>query len=211
MLLHMSFFLCIFAAKLSYSMFMRNWTPWIAMLCLLAVAALWGFKVYNDLVNREEGVEEAWTQVENQYQYRAELAPKLVDAVMEFAAQEQALLQGVVEARIKALHITVDPTNITPEQLASYQAAQGELSRALRHLLAVTDKYPKLKANEHFCDIVSQLERTENRIAIARQQFNDSAKKYNKKVRRIPGNVVAAMFGFEKVPYFEAEELGAGD
>lgn len=176
------------------------------MLCVLAVAALWGIKVYNDLVNQEEGVEAAWAQVENQYQRRADLVPNLVATVKGYAAHEQETLQGVVEARAKATHISIDPTNATPEQMAAYQAAQGELSQALGRLLAVAENYPDLKANENFRDLQSQLEGTENRIAIARQQFNDVARKYNQRVRRFPGNIIAAMFGFEKKPYFEAEE-----
>lgn len=185
---------------------MKNWTPWIVVLCVLAVAALWGIKVYNDLVNQEEGVEAAWAQVENQYQRRADLVPNLVATVKGYAAHEQETLQGVVEARAKATHISIDPTNATPEQMAAYQAAQGELSQALGRLLAVAENYPDLKANENFRDLQSQLEGTENRIAIARQQFNDVARKYNQRVRRFPGNIIAAMFGFEKKPYFEAEE-----
>lgn len=185
---------------------MKNWTPWIVVLCVLAIAALWGIKVYNDLVNQEEGVEAAWAQVENQYQRRADLVPNLVATVKGYAAHEQETLEGVVEARAKATQITIDPTNATPEQLAAYQAAQGELSQALGRLLAVAENYPDLKANENFRDLQSQLEGTENRIAIARQQFNDVARQYNQKVRRFPGNIIAGMFGFEKKPYFEAEE-----
>jgi len=185
---------------------MKNWTPWIVVLCVLAIAALWGIKVYNDLVNQEEGVEAAWAQVENQYQRRADLVPNLVATVKGYATHEQETLEGVVEARAKATQITIDPANATPEQLAAYQAAQGELSQALGRLLAVAENYPDLKANENFRDLQSQLEGTENRIAIARQQFNDAARQYNQKVRRFPGNIIAGMFGFEKKPYFEAEE-----
>ena len=185
---------------------MKNWTPWIVVLCVLAIAALWGINVYNNLVNQEEGVEAAWAQVENQYQRRADLVPNLVATVKGYAAHEQETLEGVIEARAKATQITIDPTNATPEQLAAYQAAQGELSQALGRLLAVAENYPDLKANENFRDLQSQLEGTENRIAIARQQFNDAARQYNQKVRRFPGNIIAGMFGFEKKPYFEAEE-----
>jgi len=185
---------------------MKNWTPWIVVLCVLAIAALWGINVYNNLVNQEESVEAAWAQVENQYQRRADLVPNLVATVKGYAAHEQETLEGVVEARAKATQITIDPTNATPEQLAAYQAAQGELSQALGRLLAVAENYPDLKANENFRDLQAQLEGTENRIAIARQQFNDAARQYNQRVRRFPGNIIAGMFGFEKKPYFEAEE-----
>ena len=185
---------------------MKKFTPWIIVLCVLAFAVLWGIKVYNNLVEQEETVEAAWAQVENQYQRRADLVPNLVATVKGYATHEQETLEGVIEARAKATHISIDPTKATAEQLAAYQAAQGELSQALGRLLAVAENYPDLKANENFRDLQSQLEGTENRITIARQQFNDVARQYNQLVRRFPGNIIASMFGFEKKPYFEAEE-----
>lgn len=185
---------------------MKKFTPWIIVLCVLAFAVLWGINVYNNLVNQEESVEAAWAQVENQYQRRADLVPNLVATVKGYAAHEQETLEGVIEARAKATHISIDPTTATAEQLAAYQAAQGELSQALGRLLAVAENYPDLKANENFRDLQSQLEGTENRITIARQQFNDVARQYNQLVRRFPGNIIASMFSFEKKPYFEAEE-----
>ena len=115
-------------------------------------------------------------------------------------------MEGVVEARAKATQITIDPATATPEQLAAYQAAQGELSQALGRLLAVAENYPDLKANQNFRDLQAQLEGTENRITIARQMFNETAKAYNKTIRRFPNNILAGIFGFEKKPYFEAEE-----
>jgi LemA protein len=132
--------------------------------------------------------------------------PNLVATVKGYAAHEQETLEGVVEARAKATQITIDPTNATPEQLAAFQAAQGELSQALGRLLAVAENYPDLKANENFRDLQSQLEGTENRIAVARQLFNESARKFNTDIRRFPKNIVASICGFEKKPYFEAEE-----
>lgn len=178
---------------------------WIVVLGVLAIIALWGVNVYNSLVEGQEEVESAWSQVENQYQRRADLVPNLVATVKGYASHEQETLEGVIAARSKATQITINPDEITPEQLAAFQAAQGELSQALGRLLAVAESYPDLKANTNFRDLQAQLEGTENRIAVARQNFNDTAKRYNTAVRRFPSNIIAAVFGFEKKPYFEAE------
>ncbi len=185
---------------------MKKGTIWIVVLAALAIIILWGVGVYNSLVSAEEQVESAWAQVENQYQRRADLVPNLVATVKGYAAHEQETLEGVIEARAKATQITIDPTNATADQLAAFQAAQGELSQALGRLLAVAESYPDLKANENFRDLQQQLEGTENRIAVARQLFNDEARNFNTKVRRFPNNIIASMCGFEKKPYFEAEE-----
>ena len=185
---------------------MSNSMRWVVVLGVLAIIALWGVNVYNGLVEGQEDVESAWSQVENQYQRRADLVPNLVATVKGYVSHEQETLEGVIAARSKATQITINPDEITPEQLAAYQAAQGELSQALGRLLAVAESYPDLKANANFRDLQAQLEGTENRIAVARQNFNDTAKNYNTKVRRFPSNIIASMFGFEKKPYFEAEE-----
>ncbi len=185
---------------------MKKGTIWIVVLAALAIIILWGVSVYNGLVSAEEQVESAWAQVENQYQRRADLVPNLVATVKGYAAHEQETLEGVIEARAKATQITIDPANATADQLAAFQAAQGELSQALGRLLAVAESYPDLKANENFRDLQQQLEGTENRIAVARQLFNDEARNFNTKVRRFPNNIIASMCGFEKKPYFEAEE-----
>lgn len=185
---------------------MKKLLPWIVGLGILAIIALWVANVYNAFIASEEEVESSWAQVENQYQRRADLVPNLVATVKGYAAHEQQTLEGVVEARAKATQITIDPATATPEQLAAYQAAQGELSQALGRLLAVAENYPDLKANQNFRDLQAQLEGTENRITIARQMFNETAKSYNKTIRRFPNNILAGIFGFEKKPYFEAEE-----
>ena len=185
---------------------MKKGTIWIVVLAALAIIILWGVGVYNGLVSAEEQVESAWAQVENQYQRRADLVPNLVATAKGYAAHEQETLEGVIEARAKATQITIDPANATADQLAAFQAAQGELSQALGRLLAVAENYPDLKANENFRDLQQQLEGTENRIAVARQLFNDEARNFNTKVRRFPNNIIASMCGFEKKPYFEAEE-----
>ena len=180
--------------------------PWIIVLGILAIIVLWIAGMYNGFVAAEEEVESAWSQVENQYQRRADLVPNLVATVKGYAAHEQETLEGVIEARAKATQVTIDPAKATPEQLAAFQAAQGELSQALGRLLAVAENYPDLKANENFRDLQAQLEGTENRITVARQLFNESARNYNTKIRRFPNNILAGMCGFEKKPYFEAEE-----
>ncbi len=185
---------------------MKKGLSWIVVLGVLAIIALWVANVYNGLVVQQEEVETAWAQVENQYQRRIDLIPNLVATVKGYATHEQETLQGVIDARAKATQVTVDPTNATPEQLAAFQAAQGELSQALGRLLAVAESYPDLKANENFRDLQQQLEGTENRIAVARQNFNDAARKYNTEIRRFPKNIIAGAFGFERKPYFEAEE-----
>jgi len=185
---------------------MKKIFGWILILGVCGVLALWVVNVYNELVEQEETVESAWSQVENQYQRRADLVPNLVATVKGYATHEQETLEGVMEARAKATQITIDPSNATPEQLAAYQQAQGELGQALGRLMAVAESYPELKANENFMNLQSQLEGTENRCTIARQQFNETARQYNTIVRRFPGNIVASIFGFQKKPYFEADE-----
>lgn len=185
---------------------MKKLLPWIAVLGVLAIIVLWIANVYNGFVAAEEQVESSWAQVENQYQRRSDLVPNLVATVKGYAAHESETLQGVVDARARATQITIDPANATPEQLAAYQAAQGELSQALGRLLAVAENYPDLKANENFRDLQQQLEGTENRITVARQLFNDEAKQFNTSIRKFPNNLIAGAFGFEKKPYFEAEE-----
>ena len=161
---------------------------------------------YNNMVKMDEGVQAAWSQVENVYQRRADLIPNLVATVKGYAAHEQQTLEGVISARSKATQITVDAENLTPDELAKYQKAQGELGAALGKLLAITENYPELKANENFMSLQSQLEGTENRIAVERKKFNEAARSYNTVIRQFPKNIVASMFGFEKKPYFEAQE-----
>lgn len=185
---------------------MKKILPWIAVLGVLAIIVLWFAGVYNRFVTAEEQVESAWAQVENQYQRRADLIPNLVETVKGYASHEQETLDAVVSARARATQITIDPSTATSEQLAAYQAAQGDLSQALGRLLAVAESYPDLKANENFRDLQQQLEGTENRITVARQLFNEEARAYNTLIRRFPNNLLAGMFGFEKKPYFEAEE-----
>lgn len=177
----------------------------IIVVAVLGMIIAWGVGCYNTFVTLQENVENAWGQVETQYQRRADLVPNLVATVKGYAAHEQATLVGVMEARAKATRMSIDPTNVTPEQLAAYQQAQGELSQALGRIMAIAENYPDLKASENFRQLADQLEGTENRIAYARSLFNESAKTFNTKIRRFPSNIIAAMFGFERKAYFEAE------
>ena len=188
---------------------MKKFIPWIIVAAVVAVLGFWGVGCYNEMVTQEENVETAWGDVQTYYQRRADLIPNLVNTVKGYAQHENATLQNVIEARAKATQITIDPANATPEQLAQYQEAQGQLSQALGRLMAVAEAYPDLKANTNFRDLQAQLEGTENRIAVARQNYNEAVKTFNTYVRRFPKNIVAAMCGFEKKAYFEADAAAA--
>lgn len=174
----------------------------LILLVLWAVVA--GISFNNKAVQQEEGVRQAWSQVENQYQRRADLIPNLVNTVKGYATHERETLEGVVEARAKATQMTIDPTKMTPEDLAAYQQAQGELSQALGRLLAVSERYPDLKANENFKALQIQLEGTENRISTERKRFNEVTQEYNTFVRKFPNNIFGSILGFKAKPYFES-------
>ena len=177
----------------------------ISVVALVAIIALWAMSAYNKLVVADESVTTEWANVESQYQRRADLIPNLVSTVKGYAAHEQETLDAVVSARAKATQMTVDAKDLTPEKLQEYQAAQGEVGAALGRLLMITENYPDLKANQNFMALQEQLEGTENRIQVARQKFNLTAKTYNISIRRFPMNILAGMFGFESKAYFEAE------
>jgi LemA protein len=184
----------------------KKTSTWVIVLAVAAVLFFWVKGAYNNMVTLDEEVQTAWSQVQNVYQRRADLIPNLVNTVKGYAQHESATLEGVVNARSKATQITVDPENLTPESLAKFQKAQGELSSALGKLLSITENYPELKANENFLQLQAQLEGTENRITVERQKFNETARGYNTTIRKFPNNILAGMFGFEKKAYFEAEE-----
>jgi len=169
------------------------------------VAILWCIPKYNGLVKSQESVESAWAQVENVYQRRADLIPNLVETVKGYAQHEQETLEGVIQARANATQVKIDPSNMTAEDLQKYQAAQGEIGAALSRLIAVSESYPDLKANQNFLELQNQLEGTENRITVERQKFNEIAKEYNTSRRTFPTNIVASIFGFGEKPYFEAQ------
>ena len=174
----------------------------IIIVAVVAVIAIWAVSGYNSLVGMDENVSNQWANVETQYQRRADLIPNLVNTVKGYAAHEKETLEGVIAARSQATQIKVDPTDLTPEKLAEYQKAQGQLATALGKLLAITENYPDLKANQNFLELQAQLEGTENRINVARKNFNDAAKAYNTTIRRFPKNILAGMFGFDKRAYF---------
>jgi len=178
----------------------------IILIAVVAIAAIWGISAYNGMVKMDESVNTAWSNVENQYQRRADLIPNLVNTVKGYAAHEKETLEAVMAARSKATQMTVDADNLTPEKLQEYQKAQGEIGAALGRLLAITENYPDLKANQNFMELQAQLEGTENRISVERRNFNEVARTYNTSIRTFPKNILAGMFGFDKRPYFEAEE-----
>jgi LemA protein len=160
---------------------------------------------YNSMVKMDENVKTKWAAVQSQYQRRSDLIPNLVNTVKGAANFEKSTLTAVVEARAKATAVQVDPTKLTPESIKAFQAAQGELSSALGRLLAVTENYPNLKTNENFLGLQAQIEGTENRIQVARQDFNTSVQEFNTKIRSFPANITAKMFGFSEKGYFTAE------
>lgn len=178
---------------------------WIIAAAVVALLLLWGVGSYNGLVGMDETVQTRWADVETQYQRRADLIPNLVSTVKGYATHEQKTLTDVMQARSQATQVKVDPSNITPEQMAKYQKAQGDVSQALGRLLMVAENYPQLKANENFLELQSQLEGTENRINVARRDFNGAAKEYNTAIRRFPRSIIAGVCGFDKHAYFEAE------
>lgn len=182
----------------------------LGVIIIGAISAFrYGTSVYNSMVSAEEGVKAQWSNVENQYQRRADLIPNLVNTVKGYAGHEETTLQSVIEARAKATQVTVSADDLNAETLQKYQAAQGELSQALGRLLAVTENYPDLKANQNFLELQAQLEGTENRIATERTRYKDKAEEYNKMIRRFPDNIIANMTGFEAKPYFEADKEAA--
>ena len=184
---------------------MKKWI-WIGV---VAVVAIFFYATYNGFVNWEEGLKSAWSNVETQYQRRADLIPNLVNTVKGYAAHETQTLNEVTEARARATSINLSADDLTPERLAQFQRAQAEVRSALGRLIAVSESYPDLKANQNFLELQAQLEGTENRIAVARKDFNAAAQQYNVSVRRFPANLVARMFGFGQKPYFESAEGAA--
>lgn len=176
---------------------------WIGV---VAVVVIFFYATYNGFVNKEEGLKSAWSNVETQYQRRADLIPNLVSTVKGYAAHETQTLNEVTEARARATSINLSADDLTPERLQQFQQAQAQVRSALGRLIAVSESYPDLKANRNFLELQAQLEGTENRIAVARKDFNAVAQRYNVSVRRFPANLVARMFGFGPKPYFESAE-----
>ena len=159
---------------------------------------------YNTMVNLQEGVNKQWSDVENVYQRRADLIPNLVNTVKGYATHEKETLTQVIEARAKATKVSINADNLNAQNIQQFQQAQQGLSSALSKLMVVVEKYPDLKANQNFLELQSQLEGTENRIAVERRKFNQSAQNYNTYIRRFPKNIYAGIFNFDKKAYFEA-------
>lgn len=173
---------------------------------IVIVLVMMGSGRYNSLVTLEEGVTGAWSQVENVYQRRADLIPNLVNTVKGYAEFEQTTLTQVIEARAKATGVNVNANDLDANSIQQFQQAQQGLSSALSRLMVVVERYPDLKANVNFMDLQSQLEGTENRIAVERRNFNQAAQNYNTQIKRFPNNIFAGLFGFDKKAYFEADQ-----
>jgi len=173
---------------------------------LLLMFILWGVNVYNRMVSMNESVTAQWGNVETQYQRRADLIPNFVNTVKGAANFEQETLTRVIEARAKATSVTIDPSNLSEEALAQFQQAQGEISSALSRLMVVVEKYPEIKATQNFRDLQVELEGTENRIAVERRKFNETAQAYNAYIKKFPQNILAGMFGFREKGYFKSAE-----
>ena len=177
----------------------------VVVVIALALIALF-VGPYNKMVNKEETCSQAWANVENVYQRRMDLITNLVKTVQGAADFEKKTLEAVVNARAKATSVQVDPSKLDEESIAKFQAAQGELNSALSRLLVTIERYPELKANQNFLELQSQLEGTENRIAVERNKYNETVQDYNTYIRKFPNNIVAGIFNFDKKGYFKAAE-----
>ena len=183
----------------------KGWIVAIVIGAVFLFGFLWIKGMYNNMVTLDENATGQWANVESSYQRRSDLIPNLVNTVKGYAEHEQETFQAVVDARAKATQTVIDPSNISPEALAEYQAAQSGVSSALSRLLAVVENYPDLKANQNFLELQSQLEGTENRINVERNRFNEAVKTFNTTIKRFPQNIFAGMFGFSEKGYFKAE------
>ena len=181
----------------------------IIAVAVIAMAVVWIANTYNRMVVAQEAVSTEWSNVESQYQRRADLIPNLVATVKGYATHESQTLEAVVNARAKATQMTVDMSNFSRDDFEKYQEVQGELNSALGRLMMITENYPDLKANQNFRDLQEQLEGTENRIQVARQSYNNTARAYNTLIRRFPNNIFSGMFGFDIVTYFHADPSAA--
>ena len=179
-------------------------------LLIFAVFALFSYfsitSFYNKAIGFEETIGEQWANVESAYQRRADLIPNLMKVAERYAEHEQETFVKVIEARSKATSIQIDPSNITPQQLQQFQQAQSGLTSALSRLLAVFERYPELKANENYKELMNELERTENRINVVRNRFNEEVTPYNNHIRQFPGNILAGVFDFDKKERFQSEK-----
>ena len=191
---------------MSYTPGMKTGLLLLGIVALIVVGALvWGIGVSNDLVTRELVVNERWAQVQNVYQRRADLIPNLVETVKGFAAQEREVLESVTRARASASQVQLTPELLNdPRAMQKFQQAQGELGSALGRLLVTVERYPELKSNQNFLALQTQLEGTENRIAVERRRYNEAVREYNTVLRRFPASLVASFRGFREKAFFEA-------
>jgi len=179
---------------------MKKFIPWI----ILGVLVLWGFGSYNGLVKKDVEVSRTWADVESDYQRRMDLIPNLVNTVKGYANFEKETLIGVTQARASATQVKIDPSNLTPANIAQFQQAQDGVSSALSRLLVTVEKYPDLKANQNFLDLQAQLEGTENRISVSRKRFNDAVGNYDNARRSFPGSLIASITGFKERGFFKS-------
>ncbi len=171
---------------------------------ILALIVIYSVSSYNSIIGLEEGVKSKWSEVESQYQRRMDLIPNLVEIVKGYASHEKETLEGVVKARAEATNTTIDVDNLNSESLRKFQAAQDGLSSAMSRLMVVVERYPDLKANQNFMELNAQWEGTENRVSFVRDNFIKEVEAYNSKIRRFPTNLMAGMFGFERIEYFKS-------
>lgn len=182
-----------------------NKTLWI-IIAIVVVLVFWSVSAYNGLVGAQEDSITQWSNVETQYQRRADLIPNLVNTVKGYASHEKEVFESVTKARAEATSVKIDASNITPAMMQQYQAAQSGITSALSRLIAVAERYPDIKANQNFLELQAQLEGTENRIAVERRRYNEMAQDYNVYIRKFPNSMFSGMFGFERRPPFEAEK-----
>ncbi|MGV8993875.1 MAG: LemA family protein [Flavobacterium sp.] len=185
---------------------MRKFLPWIIVGGIIVILFFWIKGVNNTAVTLNQNIEESWGNVQTSYQRRNDLIGNLVNTVKGAADFEKSTLTAVIEARAKATAVTVDPTNITPEQLAAFNSAQSGVSSSLSRLLVSVERYPDLKANANFLKLQDELASTENQILTARTRFNEAVKPYNNHIKTFPNNLFAGMFGFQEKAYFNAVE-----
>ena len=183
-----------------------GWIVVIAIIGVIVILGLWASSSYNNLVTKEETVNQSWANVQNVYQRRSDLIPNLVATVKGVANFEKSTLTAVIEARANATKVNINPKNLDEASLQKFQSAQDGISSALSRLMVVVERYPELKATQNFSELQAQLEGTENRITVARRDFNEAAQAYNTYLRRFPSNIFAGMFGFQKKAYFESQK-----
>ena len=184
----------------------RNTISIVAILGVVLIIIIWLVSAYNGLVQKDEACSQQWSKVESQYQRRLDLIPNLVNTVKGYASHEKETLTEVVQARNQASNAKIDPNNLSQESLDKFQQSQTQLKSSLDRLMVVVERYPDLKANQNFLELQSQLEGTENRIAVERQAFADVVNAFNSKIRRFPTNIIAGMFSFERKAYFASEK-----